>query len=122
MLTNQLFTKFLTHVKSSNNIINWTHVHGELSNDKFFNEHYFATNINKIKGSIFEHIVKYILLYEGNTDVYLFSEIPINLRKKYLMSNKDRGIDIIYYDKKKINILAFNVNGEQNNQTRLIKI
>lgn len=99
MLTIHIFNKFLTHIKLNNTTITWDIIHTELSRDTFFTNYYFPKNINKIKGSIFEYIIKYILLKEGHERVYLFDEIPYDLRIKFNMSKKDQGIDILYYNK-----------------------
>src|SRR5208283_4567968 len=55
-------------------------------------------NVNLVKGFIFEHITKYIYLNK-NFKVYLFNEIPANIRKLFNLDMKDRGFDLLFKDK-----------------------
>ena len=68
--------------------------------DKYLDDYNFADlfhdcNVNKIKGDIFEYITKYYYL-SRKLAVYLFDEVPISLRDKLKLGQKDKGIDLIY--------------------------
>ena len=62
-----------------------------------FTDTFHNCNINKIKGDIFEYIVKYYYL-SHNYETYLFKDIPVLLRDKLGLGNVDNGIDLIYKD------------------------
>lgn len=80
MLTNYLFNKFIKiYVEKYTDISIDTL-------DKFIDEcnyddEFHSFNFNKIKGDIFEYIAKYYYSSK-NFEVYLFNEIPINLKKQ----------------------------------------
>lgn len=60
-----------------------------------YKEEFHIININRVKGDIFEYIAKYYFLLSKPT-VYLWKEIPLNIRAELNLTTKDKGIDLIY--------------------------
>jgi len=59
---------------------------------------YFNHNVNAIKGFIFECIVKYYYVFK-RFEVYLFKEVPTDIRDNLNLGTKDNGIDMIYKER-----------------------
>ena len=49
---------------------------------------YMPPTYNKVKGDIFEYITKFILMQKY--EVYLYNEIPLNIRQLLKLPNIDR--------------------------------
>ena len=75
--------------------IEWYDLHNALINNHILDECYHKCNFNKVKGDIFEYVTKYIFLNNGYNEVYLYDEIPNNLKEQLGLPNNDRGIDLI---------------------------
>lgn len=72
----------------------WKDIHNAIKECYEFSS-YKATH-EKIKGDMFEYICKYVLLKNNRKEVYLYNEIPLNLKTKFALRKCDKGIDGIY--------------------------
>ena len=93
MLTNTLFKTLINEYSKTENI-NIETFDQYLINLNLCDE-FLDHNVNLVKGFIFEHITKYIYLNK-NYEVYLFNEIPSDIRKSFNLGMKDRGIDLLF--------------------------
>ena len=96
MLSKTLFNTLLTEYTTTTKSININTLDNYIKSLELKNE-FHDHNVNKIKGTIFEHIAKNYYVYNGY-EVYLFNEIPIELRRTWNLGFKDMGIDLIYKD------------------------
>lgn len=93
MITQAYLKYWLTKIYNDN--IGWEDLHNALTNNLFMDNHYHTCNFNKVKGDIFEYLTKYIFLYDGYSKVYLYNEIPYELKQQLNLPNNDHGIDLI---------------------------
>jgi superfamily II DNA or RNA helicase len=91
MITDLLFREWC---KSINNCNNWNSIQEALINNNFLDTQFHEYNYNSVKGYIFEHLIKYMYSYL-NHKVYLYKDIPLNLKQELNLPNTDKGIDII---------------------------
>jgi predicted helicase len=96
MITKLFFRNWIKNIKNiKKRNITWFTIYHLLVNNWNFHE-FHTRNYNKVKGDIFEHVTKYIYLFQGYK-TYLYNKIPYNLKIKLGLPNNDRGIDLIYY-------------------------
>ena len=67
-----------------------------------FNDVYKVTEMlsEKSKGDLFEIITKFMFLYHTNyvnrtKHIWLYNEIPLEVRNKHKLPSKDKGIDLV---------------------------
>ncbi len=96
MLTNTLLRTLINQYSATTKTINIETFDKYLINLDLCHE-YHNHNVNKIKGTILEYVTKYYYMSE-NLEVYMFSEIPNNIREQLKFTKVDNGIDIIYND------------------------
>jgi superfamily II DNA or RNA helicase len=93
MLTNTLFRSLISQY-NTNKTIN-INTFDDFLNNLNFNDEYHDHNVNKIKGTIFEYITKYYYLSK-DLEVYMFNEIPDDVRTTFNLGNIDKGIDLLF--------------------------
>jgi len=93
MLTTTLFRTLITNY-SKLNTINITTFDKFLMNLDLCDE-YHNHNVNKVKGFVFESLVKYYYVFK-HAEVYLFNEIPPIIKETFNLSAQDKGVDIVY--------------------------
>ncbi len=93
MLTNTLF-KILIKEYATTEIIS-IDTFDKFLIDLDLRDEFFEHNVNKVKGFVFEYITKYDYL-SRNLEVYLFNEIPSDVRRLFNLGMKDNGIDLLY--------------------------
>jgi len=98
MLTTTLFRTLINDYSKTENI-NIDTFDRYLINLNLYDE-FLDHNVNLVKGFVFEHITKYIYLNK-NFEVYLFNEIPSDIRKLFNLGMKDKGIDLLFKDTNK---------------------
>lgn len=94
MITNIEFLQFTEAYKKDNAQINVNTFDDYLSKYNF-TDNFHNSNINKVKGDIFEYIALYYYLFK-NFETYLFRNIPVHLRDTLNLGQIDKGIDLIY--------------------------
>lgn len=94
MITDYFFKQWIKNIKRNNKEVKWKTIYDALKKNLYFDE-YYTCNFNKIKGDLFEYLTKYIYLFDGYKQVYLYNEIPSKLKKQLGLPKNDRGIDLL---------------------------
>lgn len=94
MITKFIFKQWLESLLKTTTPLTWQTIHEALCNNLFFENDFLHPNYNKVKGDIFEYLIKYVYISKGYT-VYLYNEIPHELKKQLNLPNTDKGIDLI---------------------------
>src|SRR5438105_223757 len=86
---------------------------------KTFNDIYQITDTltNKEKGDLFELITYYVfllvpILNNDISNIWLYDNIPISIKKSLSLPNKDKGIDLLI-KKKMVILMQFNANSDK---------
>lgn len=95
MITQIEFKEIIQHYVKKTKILNLNTLDNYIAKKTDYNLYVNNSNINKVKGDMFEWICKYYLM-ERSDEVYLFRDIPIYLRDELNIGFVDKGIDIIF--------------------------
>lgn len=103
-VSENVFVKWILDIYEYSSLLDWSTIDNAIRNKLAFKKYFNRTDTtttNKIKGDLFEYVIKYLLLFQGKKYVYLFNEIPDEIRNKLNQDHKDRGLDIICSDDNK---------------------
>lgn len=93
MITQEFFKLFISQFDSN---ITWIKIHNAIAqSDNIYGEYYHKCNWPTVKGDIFEFIAKFIFIFKGYKQVYLYKDIPSSLKSKLNLPSRDEGIDLI---------------------------
>ena len=96
MITKTFFKYWIKCILKNNIAITWNTIQITLSKNLYLSSHYHKCNYNKVKGDLFEHLIKYAFQKNNrNRTVYLYNEIPLTLKNKLNLPPTDKGLKTV---------------------------
>ena len=94
MITETFFRNWIIEL-FNDNPIKWSTIQNALKNNYNLNDFLIPTH-NKVKGDIFEHIIKYVFIFKGH-ETYLYNEIPPSLKQKLIVFMIEETQQLVNY-------------------------